>query len=74
MNTRSGAFPGGRVGGVGGVFFFFFQKEREKRRDLGLLVLSASPQINRKPVLSYMELMRPASASSDPGWAVVSND
>lgn len=61
----------------GGCYFFlfFFQKEREKkRRDWGLLVLSASPQINRKPVLSYMELMRPASASRDPGWAVVSSD
>lgn len=73
MNTRSGAFSVGE--GLGCFFFFFFQKEREKkRRDLGLLVLSASPQINLKPVLSYMELIRPASASSDPGWAVVSND
>lgn len=52
----------------------FFRKERKKRRARSLLVLSASPQINRKPVLSYMELIRPASASRDPGWAVVSSD
>ena len=41
---------------------------------LDLLVLSASPQINLKPVLSNVELIRPASASKDPGWAVVSRD
>ena len=67
-------------GGGGGAFCFFFfcfffpKRKGKKGRDFGLLVLSASPQINRKPVLSYMELMRPASASSDPGWAVVSSD
>lgn len=39
-----------------------------------LLVLSASPQIRRSPDLSNVELMIPASASREPGWAVVSSD
>jgi hypothetical protein len=39
-----------------------------------LLVLSASPQINRSPVRSYVEVNIPLSASSEPGWAVVSSD
>ena len=37
------------------------------RVDDYLLVLSASPTINRSPVRSYVELIIPASASSEPG-------
>lgn len=39
-----------------------------------VLVLSASPHIKRRPVRSYVELIRPASASREPGCAVVSSD
>ena len=39
-----------------------------------LLDLSASPHISLRPVRSNVELIRPASASREPGWAVVSRD
>lgn len=46
--------------------------ERPKKKNV--LDLSASPQMSLKPVRSKVELMRPASASREPGWAVVSRD
>lgn len=49
-------------------------RRQGNEREQYVLVLSASPQIKRKPERSNVELMMPASASKDPGCAVVSSD